>query len=82
MEPKLVKIFTKLAPSINENDYLDIEQNKNLIEKGYIDSITLVELATLLEEEYNIELMPEDMILENFDTLSSILNLVNKRKEN
>ena len=53
---------------------------ENMIEDGMIDSVEMMELVAELEREYNIEIEPEDIIPENFKTIDTIVELVDKIK--
>jgi acyl carrier protein len=49
-----------------------IDQTVNLIESGVIDSMTLLRLTVFLEEHYGIEIPDEDIVPDNFRSLSAI----------
>ena len=69
------KIIAQLK-LINENIPADTE--KNLFEAGLLDSFDMVNLVTGLETEFDIEIEPEDIDLENFQSISAICKLVQK----
>lgn len=41
-----------------------------MIDKGYMDSLGLLNLVLFLEDEFEIIVLNEDMTAENFDTLN------------
>jgi len=47
-----------------------------LIETGIIDSLGILKLLSFLEEKFNIHIMDEELIPENFDTVQSISSLI------
>ena len=53
-----------------------------LLNGGYIDSFAIVNIVAALEEEFEIELEAEDIIPENFNTISAIANVVRLRQGN
>ncbi|WP_250886672.1 phosphopantetheine-binding protein [Bacillus sp. SM2101] len=57
----------------------DIEFSKedNLLELG-IDSMTFIRLVVEIEDEFDIEIEDEEIILENFESFSSIVQLVER----
>lgn len=68
------QIIKKLLCSINE----DIANYKgdSLYEDGYIDSFQVIQLVAKLEEEFDIEIDPEKVIIDNFDSVAKIVSLV------
>lgn len=48
----------------------------NLIESGYLDSLGLVDLLLEIEQEYNVELSMEDLELDSFRSVESIVELI------
>lgn len=50
----------------------------DMFEDGIIDSLEMMELITAIETEYKIEIDGEDIIPENFRTISAIVKLVKK----
>ena len=47
-----------------------------LVESGIIDSLGIISLLTFLEEKFSLEIPSEDLIPENFTSISAITNLV------
>lgn len=71
---KLIDILKGIRPDI------DIE-NKNLVDEGILDSFDIVTLVSELIDAYGIELSVEDILPENFNSVESILNLVESKKQ-
>ena len=59
----------------------NITLKTNLID-DIIDSYGVVELGSFLETKFNIEIPDEEFTANNFKDVSTILNLVNKLKNN
>lgn len=72
----ICEMILKIDTEISEKDL--IENSKSLIESGLLDSITVVELCTELEERYNFEILLEDMDINNFNSIGNIVNLLLK----
>jgi acyl carrier protein len=53
-----------------------IDDNANLIEMGVIDSMTLLRLISFLEENYGIEIPDQEIMPDNFRSLSAIGNFL------
>ena len=60
------------------SDYL-LDENESLIEGGIIDSLGLVEVVGHIENTYGISVTEDDLISENFDTLSAIQLFISNR---
>lgn len=67
-----------LLREINEEIPNDV--TAELLNGGYIDSFAIVNIVAALEEEFEIELEAEDIIPENFNTISAIANAVRLRQ--
>lgn len=53
--------------------------NENLVHSGIIDSLGILTLINFLEQQFNAAIEPEDVVLENFETIQDICNLVQLR---
>lgn len=63
---------------VDLKDDVDFENSKDFIEDGLLDSFDLVSLVSELEEAFNIEIKGSDIIPENFVSINSIMQLVEK----
>ena len=72
---ELLEIIRGLIPDV------EITETTDLLESKLLDSITTVELTALLEEEFDIEFTPVDVVPENFQTPEAIFALVEKKME-
>jgi acyl carrier protein len=54
------------------DDDKDFDENTNLIERGIIDSMSLVRLISFIEEQYSVHVRDEDIVPENFSSLTKI----------
>jgi len=70
----LVKNFLVQKNYIKAGDI--IEKNESLLERGIIDSVGIMGLVELLENEYHIKIDDDDLMPENFDSLNAIENYV------
>ena len=53
----------------------------DLLENGYIDSMSLVVFVSLLEEEYDIEFTSEEIVSNDFRTISGIEKLIKSKQQ-
>lgn len=51
----------------------DIDANSKLFSTGELDSMAMMQLIGYVESAAGIQIRPEDVSLENFDTIESIL---------
>jgi acyl carrier protein len=56
----------------------DITYDTPLISSGYVDSFSMVSLLVFLENKFKIKIPPEKATPEAFDTVNSIIALVNQ----
>ncbi len=72
---ELVGILKGIHPEI------DYETENGLIDKRIFDSFDIVTLVGQLTEEYDIEIGPEDLLPENFNSAKQIYELVERLME-
>ncbi|WP_302157105.1 acyl carrier protein [Dialister succinatiphilus] len=72
----------KIAALLKEiNDKDDVKDfNLNLFENDMLDSLGIAQLVASMEETFQIEIDPEDILPENFSTINEISALVEKYK--
>lgn len=71
-----------IIDKIDEIAFSRVEIGESLWESGVLDSITIVELATELEDEYDISIPFDEIVVENFETVSLIIDyIVRKTKK-
>lgn len=71
-----------LIEKIEEIAFETVELNDSLWESGVLDSITIVELAAEVEDEYNIEIPFDEIIEDNFETPAKLIAYIEaKQKE-
>ena len=72
---EIVKILEQIKPGV------DFNTEENLIEEEILDSFDIVTLVAKLNEEFDIEITPADLIPENFNSAQKIYELVTKLEE-
>jgi len=63
---------------VDEDDDEEVEVDTPLISSGIVDSFSMVSLKVFLEKKYKIKLPDDEATPEAFDTVNSIIVLVNK----
>jgi acyl carrier protein len=56
-----------------------LDPDEDLLDQGIIDSLGIMKLITFIEETFGIEVADEDVVPENFQTLSIIVKFVEKK---
>jgi len=72
MQEKIIKYIEEEL----SNEVLDdgIELTEDLLGSGILDSLGMMKLLAFIEEEFNCKVLPEEMVIENFMTVSHIIN--------
>ena len=63
------------------DDEKDFDENTNLIERGIVDSMSLVRLISFIEENCDIQVQDEDIVPENFSSLNKISSFIAERRK-
>jgi acyl carrier protein len=63
---------------VDEDDDVEVDFDTALISSGIVDSFSMVSLKVFLEKKYDITLSDSEATPEAFDTVTSIVELVNK----
>ncbi len=75
---RLVRDFVEKELTKNKS-VTGLGDNNNLIELGVIDSLGIMKLLLFLEEKFSIRLSDEDLTPQNFETLPSIVAMVERK---
>ena len=63
---------------IDEDDDVELDADTALISSGIVDSFSMVSLKAFLEKKYDIKISDEDATPVAFDTVNSIVQIVEK----
>lgn len=66
------KIIAYLKEEISNEPLDDIDINEDLLGSGIVDSMGMMRLVAYLEKEFQKKISPEDMTVENFQSVQSI----------
>ena len=72
---ELMEILEELRPDV------DFENETGLIDNGILDSFDIVSLVTALNDAYDIEIKPNNLVTENFNSRDAILALVEQLQD-
>ena len=62
------------------NPDLDYDKETALVDDGLFDSLEIMSIVTEIEERLHIEIDPDDVTAENFNSLEMILKLIKKNQ--
>lgn len=70
---KVASLISQLA-DLDDGESLD--KDTKILSLGYVDSFSVLEIITFLEEEFSIRIDGELISLERFDSINLIVDLV------
>ncbi len=59
-----------------------LDDNDSFLEKGIIDSTGILELVSFVEEEFGIEVKDDELVPENFDSVSKLSEYIAGKTSN
>ena len=69
---EIIEILEDLKPGV------DFKSQQHLIDDHIIESIMMLQLVSALNDEFDVEITPKDLVPENFQTVDAIYALVQK----
>ncbi len=57
----------------------NVGNNESLLNNGLIDSLGILEVVAFMEKEFGITVSDEDLLPENFGSVSGLLNFVQQK---
>ncbi|MEH2196230.1 MAG: acyl carrier protein [Nostoc sp.] len=57
----------------------DLQQDEDIFASGFVNSMFAMQLVLFVEQEFKIAIENEDLEFENFRTINSIANLVERK---
>lgn len=71
---KLLEILEEIKPGV------DFKNSKNMIEGGLIDSFDIITIITAINSEFDIDFTVADIMPENFETVETLYNTIERIK--
>lgn len=69
---KILEILNAIKPGA------DINENTRLADEKIIDSLAMISLVAELSDEFDVEILAQDIVPENFETPLAIFNLITR----
>jgi acyl carrier protein len=76
----IVTLGQKIAAEILKEPKRTIRPDEPLISSGLIDSMSLVDVALLVEDTYGVHIDDTELNADTFDTLAQLADLVQSRQ--
>ncbi len=73
------EIYVYIKKELNHSNDFDI--STNIVKKGIVDSLGVLELISFLEKRYRVEIAFEDITQDNFHNIGAIARYVKKLLE-
>lgn len=74
MREQLIELMTETLPGV------DVAHEQALVDDGILESLDLVTLVNEIMNEFQIELNVDDLLPENFNSVDSILELIEAKQ--
>jgi acyl carrier protein len=75
-----VSIQQFITQELGQAGAADLALDTPLLDDDVLDSVGIYELAVFLEDRYSIAISDEEMVPENFGTISSLAKLVDSKR--
>ena len=72
---ELLEILSEVKPGV------DFETEKELVDSGILDSMTIIQLVARLTDEYDIEITPMELVPENFNSAEAIYSMIQRLED-
>jgi len=60
----------------------EIEDNADIFELGFVNSLIAMQLVLFVEKEFSISIENDDLDLENFKSVNAIADLIDRKRAN
>jgi acyl carrier protein/D-alanine--poly(phosphoribitol) ligase subunit 2 len=78
MKDMILSYIKKEYLDEDEADDMTLDEHTPLISSGIVDSFSMVSLKRFLEKKYGVKLPDEEATPQAFDTVTTIIELVNR----
>lgn len=72
---ELIKLLQGIKPEV------DFEENNHLIDNEELDSFDIVTIVAAINDEFDVEIRPGDIIPENFNSVEAMYKLIRRLEE-
>jgi acyl carrier protein len=79
-EKEIVKDYVSRELA-DDGKQTDLKEEENLLANGVIDSLGVLKLVSFIENQFEVQVPDEDVTVNNFRSLKSIGEYLEKRKQ-
>lgn len=65
----------------SQGEKREIRSDESLLDSGVLDSASILEIVSFLEERFRFTIDDEELVPENFETINSIVRLVKSKND-
>ena len=69
---RLIQILMEINPDI------DYENETALVDDGIFDSLEIMTIVTEIDDNFHVEIDPDDVIADNFNSIEKMIKLIEK----
>ena len=73
-------LIKQFISTISYDKGVNIEDGTDLFETAILDSMSIISLLTLLQEKTGLTFSPDDLQVENFKSIDSIMAWIERKK--
>lgn len=73
-----IKIFIESEFKLEKSS---IGVDDDLFKQGILDSMAVLQIVNFIEESHNIQIKDEEIVVENFRSVTAITSLINRKTE-
>ena len=78
IKKQILDILNEIIPDTDDEVLLT---NTELVHSGVLDSLSIVMLISELSDKFDIEISPQEIVYENFDSLDGLTKMVERLSE-
>ncbi|MBQ7724860.1 MAG: acyl carrier protein [Lachnospiraceae bacterium] len=75
MREKILEILNEVRPDV------DFENETELVSSNILESFDIVQIVAELDDEFDIEITPKDLVAENFNSLDALEDLIERLQD-
>lgn len=75
IKAQILEILNEIIPDVSNEQ---IESNKELVHSGTLNSFSIVMLIGELSDHFDIEISPQEITYDNFDSLDGLAKMVER----
>ena len=75
MREKILEILNEVRPDV------DFENETERVSSNILESFDIVQIVAELDDEFDIEITPKDLVAENFNSLDALEELIERLQD-